>query len=408
MKKIIFILILLPVVLQAQDDKLYNVSISGHVSYEMIFDTRQTVTARDGDVMLYPKPIDEDLSGIDINKRSSFNMFAIHSRLRTKVSGPDMFGAKTSALVETDFVGISDIERSSLRLRHAIIKLDWEKSSLMLGKYWHPMFVVKSFPEVSSWGGGLPYAILSRNPQIRFKYKFNDNFSASITALTQSTFSSPGPNGTSPEYLKNSSKPEFDLHLQFSKNGWLLGTVAGVKELRPRLQDANGQAVDETISSAFGSFYARKDWKNFTAKIKGIYGQNIFNFVMLGGYASFQLDNSNKWVYSNYETGSIWTEFIYTHKKFFYGLYAGYTENFGLDTNNFEGMSLVDTYARATNVAYAYRISPRIGYKLNKFLIMGEVLRDVAAYGEPQINGDVINTKEVGNFRIQMHFKYLF
>lgn len=39
---------------------------------------------------------------------------------------------------------------------------------------------------------------------------------------------------------------------------------------------------------------------------------------------------------------------------------------------------------------------------------MGEVLRDVAAYGEPQINGDVINTKEVGNFRIQMHFKYLF
>ena len=74
-------------------------------------------------------------------------------------------------MLETDFVGTSDRVISMARLRHAILKLEWEKTTLMAGQFWHPFFVLSSYPQVSGWGGGLPYAILSRNPQIRLTYK---------------------------------------------------------------------------------------------------------------------------------------------------------------------------------------------------------------------------------------------
>ncbi len=405
---ITIVLLALPVWLIAQEEGDYNVSISGFVSSENIFDTRQTVTAREGDVLLYPAPVVEDLSGNDINGQSSFNMFSIHSRLRTRVSGPQMFGAESSALVEMDFVGTSNAVMSMMRLRHAIIKLNWENSSLMAGQYWHPLFVTGSYPEVSSWGGGLPYAILSRNPQIRFKHHFGQHFFGSITALVQRDFASPGPKGASSEYLRNSSKPELDLHLEYHKNGWKLGTVLGYKELRPRLQNENGQVVDETLGSAFGSLYVRKDWNNFTAKVKAVYGENLYNFLMLGGYASYQGVNAGELEYSNYETGNLWTELIYNKNQFIYSLFAGYTQNMGVNRDANEGMDLVYRYARGTDIAYAYRVAPRLGYKVNKFLIMGEVLRDVAAYGEAQPDGEVLNTEESTNIRIQLHLKYSF
>ena len=405
---IMLMLLILPIWLTAQQEQEYNVSLSGFVSYENVFDTRQTVTAREGDVLLYPAPVNEDLSGKDINGQSSFNMFNIHSRLRTKVSGPQMFGAESTALVEMDFVGTSNSVMSMMRLRHAIIKLDWEKSSLMAGQYWHPLFVTGSFPEVSTWGGGLPFAAFSRNPQLRFTYNVSDHFYGSIAALVQRDFASPGPYGASSEYLRNSAKPEVDLHLEYHKNGLKLGTVLGYKEIRPRLQNENGQAVNETLGSAFGSVYARKDWSNFTAKVKAVYGENLYNFLMLGGYASYLGDEPNELEYSNYETGSVWTELIYNKNQFIYSLFAGYTENMGVNRTAEEGLDLAYRYARGTDIAYAYRISPRLGYKVKKFLIMGEVLRDVAAYGEAQPDGEVLNAEEATNIRVQLHLKYSF
>ncbi len=406
-KYILVFVFLYPVFLLSQENE-YDLTLSGFVSYETVFDTRQTVTAREGDVLLYPSPVVKDLNGKDINGQSSFNMFSIHSRLRTKVSGPQVLGAESSALVEVDFAGTTNSVMSMMRLRHAIIKLDWEKSLLLAGQYWHPLFVTGSYPEVSSWGGGLPYAILSRNPQIRFKHHFGQHFFGSITVLGQRDFASPGPNGPSSEYLRNSSKPELDLHLEYHKNGLKLGTVLGYKEVRPRLQDENGQAVDETLGSAFGSVYARKDWSNFTAKVKAVYGENLYNFLMLGGYASYQGGNAGELEYSNYETGSVWTELIYNKNQFIYSLFAGYTENMGVNRTAEEGLDLVNKFARGTDIAYAYRISPRLGYRVKKFLIMGEILRDVAAYGEAQPDGEVLDAEEATNIRVQLHLKYSF
>ena len=48
------LLVLVPIKSNAQEEEKVTVKISGHVWTESIFDTRQTVSTRDGDVLLFP------------------------------------------------------------------------------------------------------------------------------------------------------------------------------------------------------------------------------------------------------------------------------------------------------------------------------------------------------------------
>ena len=389
-----------------QKNNDYKLSISGWISSETIHDTRQVVQAREGDVILYPTRENLDANGEDINATSSFNMFSIHSRFRIKVDGPEIFGAKSSALLETDFVGTSNALISMARLRHAILKLEWEKTTLMAGQFWHPFFVLSSYPQVSGWGGGLPYAILSRNPQIRLTYKLTENLTGSVTALTERDFASSGPEGTSPDYMRDAGQPEFNLHLEYKKNGWTTGFLVGYKKILPRKEDLQGLKLTKTLNSFQTNVYARKDIDNFTAKLQGLYGENMFNFIMLGGYAEFIDPDNNEISYSNYKTGSVWTELLYTKKRMTYSVFGGYSKNYGTDktlTNE-----TINRYARGTDIDYVYRIAPRLTYSIKKFLIMLEVSYNAAAYGTILNNGKVNSNDEVSSVRTQLHFLYKF
>lgn len=409
MKKqaLLIALLLVTAHLRAQEQKDYQISLSGFVTAESILDTRQTISAREGDVLLFPAPVDKDSNGEDINARMNFNMFSIHSRLRTHVRGPEIFGAKTSALVETDFLGNSDRVISMMRLRHAILKLEWENASLLAGQYWHPFFVTSTYPEVSSWGGGIPYAVLSRNPQFRFSYNFSEAFSGSVTALTQRDFSSPGPNGASPEYLRNSGLPEINLHLKYHSPNLKIGAMVDYKEILPRTTDLAGLKMTKTLAVWQGNAYLNAGIGPFTVKLKGLYGQNMYNFVMMGGYAEFIDVPGGGITYANLVTGSVWSEWIYRAGDLSYSLFGAYTKNMGL-TSAPEALDVQEFYGRATDIDHAIRIAPRLSIHKKKFLIMGEVSYDTAAYGTTARDGTVENTTPAENVRFQLHLKYNF
>lgn len=398
---------LLPGLLMAQSENTYDIEFSGFFSYESIFDTRQTASAREGEVILFPSPVLEDMSGDDINAQPNFNMFVIHSRFRANVSGPEVFGAESSVLMEVDFVGNTNSLISMTRLRHSIIRLDWENASFLAGQYWHPFFVTSSYPEVSSWGGGAPFAVLSRNPQLRFVYDLTDNLSAGFIVLTQRDFSSPGPLGGSPEYLRNSGIPEMNLHLDYQKEGLNLGAVAGYKVIKPRLADFDGQKLDETLGSWQTTGYIRKDWENVTVKVQGLYGQNMYNFLMMGGYGEFVDSGTNKITYSNQETVSVWTEWLYRRGDLTYSVFGGYSENSGfIDEPN--ANDAVSFYGRGAGIDHTYRVSPRLTLQVEKFQVMGEIMYSAAAYGSTQPDGTVSGTDVADNMRFQLHLKYSF
>ena len=113
---LILSLVLAPIKSNAQEEEKVTVKISGHVWAESIFDTRQTVNARENDVLLYPAKEILDANGKDINAKSSFNMLNIHSRARLKITAPKFLNAKVSGLLEGDFVGSANDKIGLFRL----------------------------------------------------------------------------------------------------------------------------------------------------------------------------------------------------------------------------------------------------------------------------------------------------
>ena len=191
MKKVLlFILIFFTSMFAQEKSKSsFGFELKGYAKTDVILDSRQTVSAREGHFLLYPTAENLDINNNDINANSNFNMLSIQTRLTAIVTGPDAFGAKTSGLVEGAFFGSIEKDINGFRLRHAFLKLDWSSSVLLVGQYWHPMFITECFPGTISFNTGVPFQPFSRNPQIRFTQLFG-NIHLSFTAASQRDFAS--------------------------------------------------------------------------------------------------------------------------------------------------------------------------------------------------------------------------
>lgn len=197
-----------------QKPPAFGITFSGFVKTDIFYDSRQTVNVREGHYLLYPKGPSLDPAGADVNAQPTFHILSVQTRLAGKITGPDALGAKTSAYLETEFFGTSDADINGFRLRHAYLKLNWPRTELMIGQFWHPMFVTESFPDVVSFNTGAPFQPFNRAPQVRLTQAFG-RFSLAATALAQRDFASNGPDGVTPAYLRNAARPELNLKLQY-------------------------------------------------------------------------------------------------------------------------------------------------------------------------------------------------
>ncbi len=288
MQKFVIILLLVSASLFAQTAEeqktSFGIKFSGFVKTDVMWDSRQTITIRDGHFLFYPAKEALDENGDDINAVPTFNMLAIQTRLRGTISAPDVFGAKTSGVIEGAFFGHSNGDLNGFRLRHAFMKLAWENSSLLIGQYWHPMFIVEVFPGTISFNTGSPFQPFSRNPQIRYTHGIN-NIHVSITALTQADFRSTGPVGYSTTYLRNSGLPIIDLSLKYKSEKLVAGAGANYKTLLPRLTEQNAVGIykaDKKVTSMSAMGYVKVIVNGLTIKAEGVYGQNLYDLLMLG------------------------------------------------------------------------------------------------------------------------------
>jgi len=384
---------------EAVEEEKVTVKVSGHVWAESIFDTRQTVSTRDGDVLLFPAIELLDANGEDINAKSNFNMINIHSRARLKITAPSFLNAKVTGLIEGDFVGSSQDKIGLFRLRHAMVKLNWKKSELLAGQYWHPMFTTDVYPQIVSWGGAVPYFPLSRSAQLRFTYDVSANSKLFIAASTQLDFKSTGPLGPSADYMRNSAFPELNAtYVLGLESNFLIGANVGFKTLKPQLSYTIGTSTfksEESIGSYHLNLFSKITMENAAFRLGVLYGQNLYEFVMLGGYGVSGANNKGEETYTNITTGSYWfdADSGLIGEKITLGLYAGYTKNYGSD-DPITG----PVYARG-GVDHSFRISPRIIYGNGLVRFRTEVSYDNAAYGTPDANYDVQNTTSVSNVR---------
>lgn len=383
---------------------VFQFSFSGYVNAEFFFDSRQMISAREGSVPLFPARVQKDPDGQDLNAVHSTTFSLLSSRLHAGITGPEVFGARSSALVEVDFLGTGQDKFNLIRMRHALIRLNWENTELLAGQYWHPLFVVQCYPGVVAFGSGVPFHVLNRGPQLRLTHKTGP-LSLAAVLITQSDFASPGPAGTGSAYIRNSGWPEIFGQVIVEAKGFLAGGSAGYLWLRPRTTTSLGYLTNETMDGFSGNLFAKWQGSAASIKLQAIYGENMAHLVMLGGYGEAALTDpgKNTFSYTGIRNLSVWSDFETNTQPLRAGLFAGFSRNLGSETN-ITGQS----WARGSDIAYMFRISPRISLFYGKTSFNLELLYDVAAYGSPDGTFQFGETENADNLRAMATIKYGF
>lgn len=406
MRKIILLFVfLIPVISFAQEENTPKVKVGGFVKNDMFWDTRQTVSAREGHFLLFPAPVKFDPDGEDINSGLNFNFLSIQSRLSVNASGFKALNADISGLIEGDFFGQLNPNVNLFRLRHAYIKMKWTSTELLLGQYWIPMFVPECFPGTISFNTGSPFQPFGRNPQVRLSQSLG-LAKFIFVANSQRDYTSRGPNPAAPsstltsgEFLRNSALTELSLqvHLNTGEIAYL-GLGASYKQIVPQISTPLGYKTDESVGGYNAFAFLRLKFNPITIKAQGVYGQNMPDALCIGGIAiSDSTDKLRGYVtYTTLNTFSSWLDISSNGKKVQVGLFAGYSKNLGAQDEIAGPM-----YGLATNIESMYRVSPRVSFKYDKLMFALEAEYTKANYGSSFDKfGVPINITVADNLRI--------
>ena len=119
--------------------KNFTYKFYGFVRGDLFYNSRANSEIVDGLFHLYPKDVEPDADGNDLNATANGSFYLLYSRLGIDVAGPNVGKAKTTAKLEVDFRG-SGSNFAMIRVRHAYVNLDWGKSAVLIGQTWHPLF----------------------------------------------------------------------------------------------------------------------------------------------------------------------------------------------------------------------------------------------------------------------------
>jgi hypothetical protein len=411
-------LLLIPLINLAQEANVFGIKLSGYVKSDYFFDSRQTIAAREGHFLLWPSPVKEDPDGADINARPGLNMLAIQTMLKGSISGPDAFGAKTSGVIEADFFATTNETINLLRLRHAFVKLNWEKLELLAGQFWNPFFVPECFPATVSFNTGAPIQSFARNPQLRATYS-QGGLKLILAALGQRDYATYGPAGASPTYLRNSASPDLHLQLHYgtkdaeSGSDFLAGAGIAWKTIVPRIESVVGPSnltyrVDEKLSGLSAIAFGRIITRTVTIKLEARYGENISDVLAISGFAVKKIvdPNNAELAYTPLKSMTYWGE-VHTNGKVQFGLFGGYLINMGTKEALEVGNGMV--YGLGTNIRSLLRLSPRILYNSGKTRLALELEYTRADYGADYDEFYVPErTTDVANLRALAAMYYFF
>lgn len=389
---------------QSSNDTPVTVSIHGFAKADVAWDSRQVVEAREGFLVFYPQKPKYDAQGEDINATPGFNSWAMTSRVNIKATGPKVLGATAMAFVEGDFTGPSNTENNAFRLRHAYVSLAWEKWTVLAGQYWNPMDVPEMLPKVLALNTGAPFRSFTRSPMVKAEYKFGS--SEIIAAIyTQRDYQSSGPSGASANYLRTSGLPNFHLQYQLNRGSIIMGIGADYKMIRPRMTSDSLIIDDNKVSSFSALAYIGYSKGKFGIKGQALYGQNLSDHLMLGGYAVSSIDpTTDAREYVNLNNLSSWIDCNYRITPAVnLGLFAGYSQNLGTEKDVVGAF-----YGRGDDIASLYRLSPRIEWIYGPVQFIAEVEYTAAAFGKPDNRYKFDETETTNNLRVQTALVYNF
>ncbi|WP_298136421.1 hypothetical protein [Flavobacterium sp.] len=395
-------------------EKEWDVSLYGFVRTDYIWDTRKSAQVREYNLNLYPLDEVLDTNGDDINAAEQSNFLSIVSRLGVKAKGPNVWGAKVTGNLEGDFFGNTESSIGLFRLRHAYANLEWSKTSLTMGQTWYPTFIPEVFPGVANFSTGILFNPFGWASQVRLKQNLTKDLSFAVTAYKEREFTTTtATGGTQNSASINSALPTLHGQLQFKNKNWIAGFGAEYKSLQP-LTESAGKVSSEKVNSTSIVGYVKYSNDKFSVKAYGISGGNMYNLVMLGGFAGYTETGAQE-KYEAIKTAAYWIDIASNGKKIAPGLFIGYTKNDGTDKNGLAAGETVKFYGRGFSgtrvVDNVLRASARVDFKQNKFRITPELEYTGATWGDLNANANGtadLNKKDVKNYRAMVSCVYSF
>ncbi|MBR4997837.1 MAG: hypothetical protein IKY84_08280 [Bacteroidaceae bacterium] len=393
-------------------DKAVKAEIYGFVRNYFTYDSRSCVQSNEGLFNMLPNDVNYGTNGEDLNEIPSVRFLSMTTRFGLNVTGPEIFGAKSSAKFESDFCGASSGTAFNLRIRQAFTKLAWEHSDLLVGQAWHPMSG-DLMPEVFSLATGAPFNPFNRSPQVRYNYAPVKGLSFTAAALYQYQYGSVGLDGkTSNTYSRNALVPEFFVGMTAKGEHLTGGFGVNASTIAPRVV-ANNMRVDERLTSYSAMVFGSLKVDYLSVRAKAVYGQNTSHMQQPTGFGIVETFENGVNSYESMQLGSAWITMMYG-KKLRYGFFAGWLKNFGSAGEKFTSLVVRNN----TGMDQAYRFSPIVTYKVQNMQIGLEYEHTAAAYGEYFVhendyprqltNGTVTNTHWVANNRVCVMVKYDF
>ncbi|WP_372775276.1 hypothetical protein [Mangrovibacterium sp.] len=395
----------------------FKLDFYGFVRTDYYLDTYKGNDVAYENFYLVPLYSGQDANGDDLNEQTSANLTALASRMGLKIQGPELLGAKTSAVLEFDFGGITKSEPTLFRIRHANVVFNWEKSKLLVGQSWHPFFGGGVYPQVGAFNTGAPFQSFNRSPQIRYDYQIG-KLDVGVAAVYESQFTSrsfdTGDYSTANQAQRNGIVPELALVAEYKSADWTLGAGVEMKRIKPRMTtdgDAGTFNADEFLISKGSMAYVKYSHEKLMVTIKSFYGQNMTHLTLLGGYAVASKDEqTGAETYTNYTNCTGLVNIVYG-QKWQVGLFAGYGKNLGTadEVYNSNGSALVA--GLLPGIQNLGRVAPHIAYNIAKLRFVAECEITSASYGTSGFDfsdGTYADTHRATNKRVSLSMVYAF
>ncbi len=394
---------------------------SGYVHHASWFDSRQGEQRGAGYVYFFPKAPLFDPDCRDVNAQGAANMTVLETRMRAEFFGPEILDAKTFAYIESDFFGFDDLIDlpgnsvvTRMRLRNAFVQMTWPHTKLLFGQFYHPMFVIKTFPFNVSLEAGAPISPFARNPQVRLVH-YHEHYEFLFAAVAQLQFQSLGPIGLSSTYLRNARLPILVARAAYEKKHFYGGIGATFQRLKPRIESNKGFAVNESIDSVQATAFSTIKFEPLEIRHQVTYAQNANDLLMIGGFAVSSIESTtDKRRYTNLNTLSYWMD-ININRRFEPGLFIGILKNLGSHRNIIQCIPNLQTgqeeqtiYTFGEGIDTLFKVSPRIRVHILPIDFAAEVAYTRATYGCINDRGKVKNTCPVANTRLIFAAYYYF
>jgi hypothetical protein len=293
-------------------------------------------------------------------------------------------------------------------LRHAYTSFAWPKTTLLFGRAWHPTFIEKVYPSVLNENTGLPFQVFNRSPQLRITHHLSKNVDFIAGAVYQFNYTNDGPDGKTYTYQRNAVIPNLHAQLQYFNENWVAGAAIDWKSIQPRTSTTGTSGTYKTtekLNTIAVLAYLKYTRQKFEMKAKTMYGQNVSESLLPGGYAVASVNTgTGAETYTPLNHIYNWINFTYG-QEWKVGLFAGYLKNLGASET-----PVGPIYGMATDIGMIYKISPQLIYTCKNFMFGYELSWTTASYGEIDLNdyGKVKNTENVTNFRNMLSVAYNF